>query len=120
MSRSFSSGAKRRTLRQARRTRQTWSSALLACERLEPRRMLAAFTAGDLAVIRLGDGTAALGSTTAAVFIDEYSPNGTLVQSIPIATADNGSQHALTIGGTAGSEGNLNLSVNGQFLTFVG
>jgi hypothetical protein len=40
------------------------------------------FTAGNIVVYRVGDGTAALGSTATAVFLDEYTPSGTLVQSV--------------------------------------
>jgi hypothetical protein len=42
---------------------------------------------GDLFVCRIGDGSAALGSTGTAVFIDEYTTAGALVQTIPMPTA---------------------------------
>ena len=91
-------------------------------ETLEDRRLLSTmpFTPGDLVVYRVGTGSGALGSTATAVFLDEYSPTGTLVQSIAASTADSGSTHILTAGGTATSEGELNLSPNGQFLTLTG
>ncbi len=95
-------------------------------EQLEDRRVLAAFTAGDLAVVRTGDGVTALaGGTSTATFIDEYTPAGASpVHSIPLPTADVTSggitEHALTMGGTAGSEGELNLSTNGQYLLLTG
>src|SRR5207244_1340900 len=37
----------------------------------------------DLVIFRVGDGTAALGTTATPVFLDEYTPTGTLVRSIP-------------------------------------
>ncbi|PYJ00172.1 MAG: hypothetical protein DME25_21345, partial [Verrucomicrobia bacterium] len=43
----------------------------------------AALTPGDLVIYRVGDGTAALGTTAASVFLDEYTTGGTFVQSIP-------------------------------------
>jgi hypothetical protein len=82
--------------------------------------MLSAFTPGDLAVVRMGTGASSLTSGSTAVFIDEYTPAGVLVQSIAMPTADSGPQHALTNSGTASSEGELNLSSNGQYLTLVG
>jgi hypothetical protein len=41
---------------------------------------------GDLVVYRVGDGAAGLLNTGAAVFVDEYTTTGTLVQSIPLPT----------------------------------
>jgi hypothetical protein len=40
------------------------------------------FTAGNIVVYRVGDGTAALNGGAAKVYLDEYTPGGTLVQSI--------------------------------------
>ncbi len=55
----------------------------LLIESLESRRLLAAFTPGNLAIYRVGGGTEGpLANTGNTVFIDEYSPSGTLVQSI--------------------------------------
>jgi hypothetical protein len=80
----------------------------------------AAFTPGDLIVSRVGDGVAGLSSAAAPLFLDEYTPGGSLVQSIAMPTAVSGSQLALTIQGTATSEGFLQLSANGQYLTLAG
>ena len=71
-------------------------------------------------VVRLGTGSAALSSAATAVFLDEYSPAGTLVQSVALPTAVSGNNHSLTLSGTATSEGSLTLSVNGQLLTMAG
>ena len=78
------------------------------------------FAAGDLVVYRVGDGSSALTNAATAVFLDEYSPGGTLVQSIPMPTTD-----VRLRAGTAGqrygrSEGQLNLSNNGNYLVLAG
>jgi PEP-CTERM motif len=78
------------------------------------------FTQGDLVVYRIGTGSGALTSAATAVFVDEYTTSGTLAQSIPMPTTANGAQLALTASGTATSEGYLNLSGNGQYLTLTG
>ena len=81
----------------------------------------APFTAGNVAVYRVGDGAAALASGVgAATFIDEYTAAGTLVQSIAVPTVASGSNQALVNSGTATSEGLLSLSPNGQYLAFAG
>ncbi len=78
--------------------------------------MGAAFTAGDAVVYRVGDGTAALSSAATAVFLDEYSPPGTLVQSIAMPTAVSGSNQPCTASGSATSEGLITLSTDGQYI----
>ncbi len=78
------------------------------------------FTAGNLVVYRAGDGSAALTGNAAAVFLDEYTPGGTLVQSIPMPTAQIGNNRALTASGSATSEGELTRSVDGQYLVAAG
>lgn len=77
-------------------------------------------TPGNLVVVRVGDGTSALSNASTAVFLDEYTPSGTLVQSIPLPTSLSGSNHALTLSGTASTEGAIALSPNGQYLSFAG
>jgi hypothetical protein len=42
------------------------------------------FTPGNIVVLRIGDGTAALSSASFRVFLDEYTPSGTLVQAISV------------------------------------
>lgn len=71
-----------------------------------------AFTTGDIVVSRFGDGSAALSGAGAATFLDEYTTSGTLVQSIAVS--------GLVNSGSAGSEGALSLSANGQYLTLAG
>ena len=81
---------------------------------------MAAFTAGDLLVYRVGSGTGSLVNTGNPVFLDEYSPTGTLVQSLALPTVASGAQHALFASGTASSEGLLTLSADGQHLVLTG
>ncbi|MCW2497139.1 MAG: hypothetical protein JWQ77_3063, partial [Jatrophihabitans sp.] len=78
------------------------------------------FKAGDLAVYRVGTGTGSLGSGGTAVFIDEYTPSGQLVQSVPLPTTASGSNKPLVASGSAGSEGLLTLSGNGNYLAATG
>ena len=67
----------------------------------------------------LGDGTVTLTSAAAPVFLDEYSPLGLLVQSVPMPTSVVGLNHRLTASGTA-VEGLLSLSADGQYLVATG
>ncbi len=80
----------------------------------------AAFTAGNIVVYRVGDGAAALTSAATAVFLDEYTTSGTLVQSIALPTALSGAQRRLTASGTATSEGLLSRSANGACVLLTG
>jgi hypothetical protein len=74
-------------------------------------------TRGDIVVVRFGDGTAALGAFATPVFLDEYTPTGTLVRSIAVPSAGTS---ALTVTGNATTEGILSLSQNGGLLVFAG
>ena len=80
----------------------------------------APFTTGNVAVYRVGDGTATLANTGSAVFIDEYTPTGTWVQSIVLPTTVSGAQRQLIASGTATSEGLMTRSANGQCLWLTG
>lgn len=77
----------------------------------------AVVTPGDLVIYRVGDGSAALTTAATAVFLDEYTPGGTLVQSIPLATTGGS---ALTANGTASTEGIISGSQDGSTLVFTG
>jgi hypothetical protein len=77
-------------------------------------------TFGNLVVVRVGDGTAALSNAATATFLDEYTSTGTLVQTIALPTAVNGLNQPFSNSGTATSEGFLNLSQNGVYLTLAG
>ena len=78
------------------------------------------FTPGNLAVYRVGDGVSGLANSGNAVFIDEYTPNGDLVQSIALPVDGNGANHPLIASGTASSEGMLTRSADGHYLVVTG
>ncbi len=77
-------------------------------------------TTGNLVAVRVGDGSAAPTSATQAVFLDEFTPAGVLVQSIPLPTSTNGAQRQFTLRGNASSEGYLNVSTDGRYLLLAG
>jgi hypothetical protein len=79
-----------------------------------------ALTPGNLVVFRVGDGSAALTSASTAAFLVEYTPSGTLVQSIALPTTAVGGNQALTCNGTATSEGFIARSANGAYMTCCG
>jgi len=80
----------------------------------------AAFTPGDLVVVRVGDGIAALTGNATLANLLEYTPGGSLIQTIPLPIAAVGANQPLTLSGSATSEGFLTLSANGQYLTMGG
>jgi hypothetical protein len=75
------------------------------------------FFSGNIAVLRIGDGTETLGSSGNSVFIEQFTTNGVLAGSVAIP--DNGT-NALLISGSASSEGALTLSPDGRLLVFAG
>jgi hypothetical protein len=77
------------------------------------------FTPGDVVIYRVGTG-GTLSSASAAVSLAEYSPTGTLVQSVALPTSSSGSSNALTAGGSASSEGLLSLSADSRYLLATG
>ncbi|NBO91708.1 MAG: Ig-like domain repeat protein [Planctomycetia bacterium] len=89
-------------------------------EKLEARETPAAFTPGNLAVLRVGTGSAGLTNAATACFIDEYTTKGTFVQSIPLPTADNGTNQTLTMSGTSTSDGQITRSSDGRYLVVTG
>src|SRR5882757_1911698 len=90
---------------------------LLACAAITAWEAQGQFLPGDLALVRLGDGTQTLGNTGNTVFIDEYSALGALVSSLQIP--DSGSS-ALIMSGNATSEGALSLAGNSSSLVIAG
>jgi hypothetical protein len=74
------------------------------------------FTAGNIVVYRVGDGTSALNGNEAKVFLDEYTPGGVLVQSILMPTTG----QKLTMSGSFNSGGMLTLSSDGHRLIVPG
>ncbi len=88
---------------------------------LAPAQLSAApFTPGNVVVYRTGDGSGALANTGNAVFLDEFTPSGTLVQSIALPTTVSGANKRLVASGTATSEGLLSRSADGQYLVLTG
>lgn len=77
----------------------------------------APFTPGNVVIYRVGDGTVNLTAAGNRVFLDEYTPNGTLVQSVAIPFTGN---DKLISSGTAASEGFLTLSTNARYLLLTG
>ncbi len=77
------------------------------------------FTAGDLVVYRVGNGTAALTNTATPVFLDEYNVSSPTTPVLSIALPTSGG-NLITAEGTAINEGQLSLSANGQYLAFAG
>jgi hypothetical protein len=81
----------------------------------------APFSPGNLVIARVGDGVTSLGASAASVFLDEYTTQGVLVQSIALpATTPNYGKRCVLPGSTGNSEGTLSLSGNGSFLTVAG
>jgi hypothetical protein len=82
------------------------------------------FTAGNLLTVRCGETAGpALSSAAAPLFIDEYTPAGVFVQTKPLPFSTNAlgaNNRQITMSGSATSEGYLNLSPDGQYLTFAG
>jgi hypothetical protein len=81
----------------------------------------AAFTPGSIVAYRVGSLTTVPSANASPVFLDEYSQNGTLLQTIalPTATGTAPLTYPLTASST-GSEGLLNRSVDGTCLTVPG
>src|ERR1039458_4019247 len=75
------------------------------------------FTPGNLAVLRVGDASQALTGSGNTVYIDQFTPGGTLVNSLALPDAGDS---ALLVSGTAGSEGGLARSLDRTLLTFAG
>jgi hypothetical protein len=97
----------------------TAAAALVALPAPQAGATVTSFTPGDV-VYRVGTGTGSLASSGTAVFLDEYSPTGNLVQSVPLPTAASGSNKPLVASGTASSEGELTLSGDGRYLMAAG
>lgn len=73
------------------------------------------FTPGNVVVYRIGNGTTALTSSAAQVYLDEYTFSGTRVQSILLDGLT-----AQGAGPGSQNQGRLNLSPDGQFLALTG
>ena len=80
----------------------------------------ARFTGGDVVVYRVGAGAAALSNAAAPVFLDEYAPTGTKVQSVALPTASAEGNTRLTATGQSRSEGLIDRSADGRFIAVTG
>lgn len=78
------------------------------------------FKPGNIVVARVGDGTAALSAAATEVFLDEYTPSGTLVQSVPLPTFVSANNRTLTAAGNASGELALTRSADGHYLVLAG
>ncbi len=108
--------------------------ALAAAVGISTQVRASAILSGDLVNIRVGDGTTVPASTGLPVTLDEYQvtygANGaptsvSLRQSIAVSTATSGAvpttgNRYLVQGGTAGGEGGLLLSGDGNYMSFAG
>jgi hypothetical protein len=62
----------------------------------------------------------ALNSTSTAAYIQKFDNAGSLLSTLSLPIADSGTNKALSLNGSATSEGFLTLSANGQYLTMAG
>jgi len=75
------------------------------------------FVAGNLGVVRLGDGAEALSSKGNSIYVDQYTPAGAFVSTVSIP---NYAANALLVSGSASSEGALTRSADGRLLALGG
>jgi hypothetical protein len=80
----------------------------------------APFTPGNIVVARVGDGSAGLTSAATEVFLDEYTPSGTLVQSVALPTSVIDNNLILTATGNGITELGLTRSADGHYLVLTG
>lgn len=78
------------------------------------------FTGGNLVVYRVGTPGGTLTNAAAKVFLDEYSPSGTLQQSIALPTTAANGNLPLTAAGQSRSEGLISGSPDGRYVTVTG
>ncbi len=76
--------------------------------------------ADDVVVCRVGSGAGPLSSAAASVYLERRASDGTLVQTIALPTAVNGTNRRITLGGTNKGEGALAVSSDGKYLTVAG
>jgi hypothetical protein len=112
------------TRQPCRRVASLTEATLLALLALAGSAEALTFTPGDVVVYRVGNG-GSLSNSDTPVYLDEYSPSGTLLGSIAIPTAPvtppaAGANGALVASGSAGSEGLLTLCPDGTTLSLTG
>jgi|GEM_PF-1753011 len=77
-------------------------------------------TPGDVVVERDGNGVSGLSNSAGPVFLNEFSPFGSLAAELALPTSKSGSNLPLLDSGTASSDGQLTLSGNGKCLLTTG
>ncbi len=81
-----------------------------------------AFAPGNIAVLRVGNGTTTLSTNAAAANILEYTPSGTAgAMNVELSNASSAAPKRLVFSGdNTALEGQLNLSQDGRYLTVAG
>ena len=82
-----------------------------------PSTLFGQYTAGNIVVLQVGDGTSALVNTGNPVLLREFSPTGTAATTVTVPSTG---ANPLIIGGTATTEGLLQRAANGLSLVFGG
>src|ERR1035441_6286607 len=81
----------------------------------------AQFTPGNIVVERLGDATYSGGTSSATpIYLDEYTTDGTYIQTVALPTATANGNYEITENGVAGKAGVMTLSANGKYLCVTG
>lgn len=79
-----------------------------------------AYTPGNIVVAQPSYFTTPNGGAASMVLLREYTPSGTYVQTFEVPSADAGANQACTVVYGSTTETNLQLSDNGQYLTWTG
>jgi len=80
----------------------------------------AAFTPGNVVVLRVGDGSGALTTSGTAAFLDEYDSSGALQSTVPLPTTGGGGNNPLVLAGTGLPEGMVTRSTDESYLVVAG
>ena len=78
------------------------------------------FTPGNIVVVRVGDGAAPLSAAAQATFLLEYTPTGTLVQTVALPTLHSPVVPALTETGNMVSDAQLTRTQDRRYLVLTG
>ncbi len=98
-----------------------WGLALLLCGAAGGAAHAQKFSPSNIVVRVIGDGTAALSNAATKNSLQEYTPAGVATgQVFALPTASTAAIPALTVSGTATSEGAVTLSGDGNFLLVTG
>ena len=97
---------------------QSWFRLILFCSLLLSSLTYSqSFTPGNLALLRVGDGTQVLTNSGNSLFVDQYTTGGALVSSVPVPDTGTG---GLLLSGASGSEGGLTRSLDRSMLILAG